>query len=336
MRSRLLSAALIALLPFAAVALPATAGSPHSVRHDAGAPSIRILSPANQAMVGSTVTIHVKVANFTLRQDLVGKAPTAGMGHYHIMVDGVYNNYSATDTGVAKGLKPGRHQILVVLANNDHTLYKIPATSSIVVQVGPAIQITSPAQGATVGSSVTLHATVRDFMLMGADIGHKAKMGEGHWHVLVDGNYVTASAGPTALLTGLTPGPHLIEAQLANNDHSPLSPPAYYDLYVTVSGKATAGATGGQGSAGQTTAGPAAVAITNYTFRPATLTIPVGTKVTWTNRDSVVHTATADGGVFDSAGLAKGQSYSYTFTKPGTYRYGCSVHPAMRGTITVR
>lgn len=333
MRTRLIGTAFLAALLPLTIALPAAAGRPQAASHT-GAPSIQILSPANQSAVGSTVTLHVKVANFTLRPDLVGKAPTPGQGHYHIMVDGVYNNYSATTTGVARGLKPGRHQILVVLANNDHSLYKIPATASIVVQVGPAIQITAPSQGAVIGSSVMLHARISGFTLSGAEIGHKAMAGMGHWHVLIDGAYVTASAGPTALLSGLAPGPHLIEAQLANNDHSPLAPPVYYDLYVMVKGSVTA-ASSGSGSSQKPTAGRT-VTIVNYAFKPAALTVPRGATVTWTNKDSVVHTATADGGLFDSAGLTTGQSWSHTFTKPGTYQYGCSVHPNMRGTITVR
>lgn len=338
MRFSSMAALLVAALPLAGVALPAAASDLRAAPRVAAAPSIQILSPGNQAAAGSTVTLRVKVSNFTLRPDLVGKAPTVGQGQYHIMVDGVYNNYSAAPTGVAKNLKPGRHQILVILANNDHSLYKIPATSSIAVQVGPAIEITSPAQGATIGPSVTLRARITGFTVNGADIGHKMMAGEGHWHVLIDGVYATASAGPTAVLTALTPGQHLIEAQLANNDHSPLSPPAYYDLYVTVGGGASStGSSSGGGYAQPTGATHAVtVAIAGYAFKPAALTVDRGATVTWVNKDSVVHTATADGGLFDSAGLSTGQSYSHTFTKPGTYTYGCSVHPNMRGVITVR
>ncbi|HXW50756.1 MAG TPA: cupredoxin family copper-binding protein [Candidatus Acidoferrales bacterium] len=88
-----------------------------------------------------------------------------------------------------------------------------------------------------------------------------------------------------------------------------------------------------------TTAGPPAPAaqiiIENYTFRPATLTIAAGTKVTWKNLDDDPHTATDDSGAFDSKGLAQGDSFSFVFTKPGTYNYHCTVHPFMKASIVV-
>lgn len=76
--------------------------------------------------------------------------------------------------------------------------------------------------------------------------------------------------------------------------------------------------------------------IDNYTFKPPTLTISAGTTVTWKNLDDDPHTATADNGAFDSKGLAQGDTFSFRFTKPGTYSYHCSVHPFMKATIVVQ
>jgi plastocyanin len=87
---------------------------------------------------------------------------------------------------------------------------------------------------------------------------------------------------------------------------------------------------------GMATSKPVAVKIDNYAFLPASITVPVGTTVTWKNLDDDPHTATADDKTFDSKGLAQGDTFSFTFTKPGTYRYHCSVHPFMKATITVR
>jgi plastocyanin len=80
------------------------------------------------------------------------------------------------------------------------------------------------------------------------------------------------------------------------------------------------------------------VQIENYHFLPNTLTIPVGGSVTWVNRDEDVHTVTADDTppTFKSAGLDTDDKFSFTFTKPGTYSYHCSVHPRMTGKIIVR
>ena len=73
----------------------------------------------------------------------------------------------------------------------------------------------------------------------------------------------------------------------------------------------------------------------NFSFSPNSLTVKVGTKVAWTNHDSVTHTVTADQGAFNSPG-PPGSSFSFTFTKAGTYAYHCSIHPSMTATIVVQ
>lgn len=94
--------------------------------------------------------------------------------------------------------------------------------------------------------------------------------------------------------------------------------------------------TGSSGSPAAPVAGNA-VSIMNFAFSPAALTVKAGTTVTWTNKDSDAHTVTSQGsgGPLRSAALATGQSYSYTFTKPGTYSYLCTIHPFMTATVTV-
>ena len=76
------------------------------------------------------------------------------------------------------------------------------------------------------------------------------------------------------------------------------------------------------------------VSIMNFSFSPNSLTVTVGTKVTWTNHDSVTHTVTANQGAFNSPVLP-GSSFSFTFTKAGTYAYHCMIHPYMMATIVV-
>lgn len=79
-----------------------------------------------------------------------------------------------------------------------------------------------------------------------------------------------------------------------------------------------------------------AVDIKNFAFSPATLDIKTGTKVTWTNRDSTSHTVTSDsGGLLNSAMLAPGQTFSYTFNDAGSIRYHCTPHPNMKGVVNV-
>ncbi|MFF4836605.1 cupredoxin family copper-binding protein [Streptomyces sp. NPDC001315] len=80
-----------------------------------------------------------------------------------------------------------------------------------------------------------------------------------------------------------------------------------------------------------------AVAIRNFAFSPATLKVKAGTTVTWTNQDSDAHTVTSagSGGPLHSAALATHATFSYTFTKPGTYAYLCTIHPFMTATVEV-
>ncbi len=79
-----------------------------------------------------------------------------------------------------------------------------------------------------------------------------------------------------------------------------------------------------------------AVKIDNFSFSPATITVPVGTTVRWTNADDIPHTVVADDKTFKSKALETDEQFTYTFTKPGTYSYFCSVHPKMTGKIVVQ
>lgn len=79
------------------------------------------------------------------------------------------------------------------------------------------------------------------------------------------------------------------------------------------------------------------VMIKGYAFSPASLTIKAGDTVTWTNMDTAPHTVTVTSGPekVNSGNLSKGESFTYTFTKPGTYSYYCAVHPDMKATLVV-
>jgi plastocyanin len=76
------------------------------------------------------------------------------------------------------------------------------------------------------------------------------------------------------------------------------------------------------------------VMIDNFTFEPAQLTVKVGTTVTWKNRDDIPHTVVS-AGKFRSKTMDTDDSYSFTFTAAGDYKYFCSLHPHMTGTIKV-
>ena len=78
------------------------------------------------------------------------------------------------------------------------------------------------------------------------------------------------------------------------------------------------------------------VTIAQATFGPTTLTIRVGTTVTWANHDGDLHSVASAQGLFASPGLDPGDTFAYRFTAPGTYPYFCALHPHMKGTILVQ
>lgn len=91
-----------------------------------------------------------------------------------------------------------------------------------------------------------------------------------------------------------------------------------------------------QSASNSTASQTSSVAIKDMAFSPANISVKKGTKVTWTNDDSVGHSVISenDGGPHSSV-LSKGQSYSFTFDAAGTFNYICGVHPSMKGKVTV-
>jgi len=81
---------------------------------------------------------------------------------------------------------------------------------------------------------------------------------------------------------------------------------------------------------------PMDVKIDNFSFGPQSITVSAGTKITWKNRDDIPHTVVSTDGIFKSRVLDTDESFSFTFDKPGTYPYFCSVHPKMTGTVVVQ
>ncbi len=81
-----------------------------------------------------------------------------------------------------------------------------------------------------------------------------------------------------------------------------------------------------------------AINIQDFAYEKANLKIKVGTTVTWTNQDDARHNVVTEGEGAEKLAselLAKGESYSFTFTKAGTTTYLCEPHPYMKGTINV-
>ena len=93
--------------------------------------------------------------------------------------------------------------------------------------------------------------------------------------------------------------------------------------------------TGGAAYAADAPEPAASIKIEHFMFQPVPLKVAVGATVRWQNLDGEPHTVVSLDGLFRSGALDQGDAFSYTFKTPGSYRYVCSIHPQMIGTIVV-
>jgi plastocyanin len=92
-------------------------------------------------------------------------------------------------------------------------------------------------------------------------------------------------------------------------------------------------------SSGGSGAKTAHVEMKDISFQPDSVTVAKGGTVTWTNEDSVGHDVTADDDSFksgDAGGISGGGEFEHTFAKAGSFKYVCTVHPGMEGTVVVK
>ena len=141
--------------------------------------------------------------------------------------------------------------------------------------------------------------------------------------ILVIGGFFAFSGDESNVATGSDSAASGSAASEGNDDHD-------MDDMVDSSGNSEEAGATSTDSSGATTH-----EVDIISFKVPTLTIKVGDTVTWTNRDSAPHTATANGGSFDTDRLETGESGSFTFTSAGTFDYFCAIHPSMKGKIIV-
>jgi plastocyanin len=83
-------------------------------------------------------------------------------------------------------------------------------------------------------------------------------------------------------------------------------------------------------------AGTHTIVMEGVGYQPAKITVNVGDKVVWANKDPFPHTATAVDKTFDSREIAAAKTWTYTAKKKGTFEYICTYHPTMKGTLVVK
>lgn len=90
-------------------------------------------------------------------------------------------------------------------------------------------------------------------------------------------------------------------------------------------------------SCGSSTPAPTdKVEMSGLAFKPGTITVSVGTTVTWTNKEAAAHTVTSNDNLFASGNLSRDDTFQFTFTQSGTFQYHCAIHPSMTGTVIVK
>ncbi len=256
--------------PFLIGVAPAAATTDARPHADHDRIAIRVLEPTRgQVVTDATMAVTVRVSGFQLDARFAGTPVKEGVGHFHTIIDGHLIDMSPSvrngnrDTISMVGITPGEHVLTVVPARNDHQEVTAAAVSVPFTYAGPflsepagytgtepaSITLTGPAGGSTVqGSSVTLTADIKNFILCGDCYGKPNAAGEGHWHIFID--LPAGAMTPMAMmpfmktmasdpsqavsLKGLSAGPHTFTAVLVGNDHMPFMPTAMASLTLNV------------------------------------------------------------------------------------------------------
>jgi hypothetical protein len=194
-------------------------------------PMIHIMHPMNGSMIYSdTLDIHVDIMNFTLNGSAVGGMNMAGEGHYHIYINdvliGPYNETMVTLTD----LPAGDHVLKVVLVNNDHSHISPMVMDMVHFTLSddrPMIEILKPMDEAYFyGGELMVEVSIDGLLMNASAIGGNNTLGEGHWHLYINGDLIGPYTGSMVTLTGLPAGHHELKVMLVNNDHTPVMPNA--------------------------------------------------------------------------------------------------------------
>ncbi len=150
----------------------------------------------------------------------------------------------------------------------------------------------------------------------------------GHTVTADDGSFDSGTVAPGATFS------HTFDTAGTFSYHCNIHPTMTATITVVPAPAASAPAPS-TGPAASAAAAGSPVAIKDFSFQPGSISVAVGSTVTWTNQDTTGHTVTADDGSFDSGTLAPGATFSHTFDTAGTFTYHCNIHHSMTATITV-
>lgn len=224
----------------ATVAMLVASGISTSNARGAPPPTLFIVSPANNAVIGngSPVAVVFAVSNFNLTEPGNGTS-SPNSGHVDVFVDGVQVATSSVNT-VVLPLPSGSHTIRLRLVTDNGSALSPDVTASVAVMVtkGPAggtpgVSITYPGEGAVVGTDFTVSYRVTNFVLVPPG-GPAGVPNEGHIHVLLNGAYHAEFSDYSPLHFNLKDGPYNVTLQLVDDAHTPLSPNVVASVHFTV------------------------------------------------------------------------------------------------------
>jgi hypothetical protein len=226
-------------------------GSPTA---SAAGPSLTILSPADDEVIGhgAPVIVRFAVSNFTLVQPgRFGEGPNATEGHIDLFVDGAYSRLLTRVEPISLALGSGPHGIHLQLVQNNGTQLNpdVSAFVRVMVTQGPAvgsptIRIVSPKPDQVTGHDVYFAVEVTNFALVDAH-GQPNAPNEGHVQLLLNGILQQEPrAYDVGFLVDLPDGSNTVTARLVNNDNSPLTPDVFSNVTIHVRGAADPTASG--------------------------------------------------------------------------------------------
>ena len=197
--------------------------------------------------------------------------------------------------------------------------------ASIAPKKNPNFIISSPKNGDVIktnasSADVQISLSTTDVILK--QPGGAAKNGEGHFHIILDNQAVLDVSAKTYTLQNVGIGEHTLKIELVNNDHTSYSPKITKTVYFTVEKEAILKPK------------TVEVVIGDFSYTPSDITIKVGDSVKWINNGKFPRSVTAADQTFNSL-IASGSSYTFTFTKAGTYEYSSTNWPDMHGKIIV-
>jgi archaellum component FlaF (FlaF/FlaG flagellin family) len=202
-------------------------------------PTLSIVSPANNAVLGngSPVTVVFVVTNFNLTE--LGTTPSSpDSGHVEVFIDGALSDQVSVDS-FRLSLPSGSHTIRLQLVMDNGTALTPDVSQSVSVTVtqgpaggNPGLSIEFPRDGDTLGTDLYLSYQVMNFVLVPP--GGPYAPNEGHIHVMIDGTLYQELTDYQPVHMGLGDGPHTVRLDLVDNLHRPLTPDVVASVHFNV------------------------------------------------------------------------------------------------------